>query len=59
MARTGRSWSWTSGPTPSFEAFFQQERSNIEPIMAAVGATGEPEVTFWRKLETGDDVGSN
>ena len=47
-------------PDPeSFEAFFQPERSNIEPIMAAVGATGEPEVTFWRKLETGDDVGSN
>lgn len=43
----------------SFEAFFQQERSNVEPIMAAVGATGEPEMRFWRKLEPGDDVGSD
>jgi hypothetical protein len=24
---------------------------------AASGVTSEPEVTFWRKLETGDDVG--
>ena len=47
-------------PDPeSFEAFFQQERSNIEPIMATVGATGEPEMRFGRKLESGDDVGSD
>jgi len=25
--------------------------------MGASGMQGEPEVTFWRKLETGDDVG--
>ena len=43
----------------SFEAFFQQERSNIEPIMAAVGATGGARDEFWRKLESGDDVGSD
>ena len=45
-------------PDPaSFQQFFESERANIEPIMAASGMTGEPEVTFWRKLETGDDVG--
>jgi hypothetical protein len=44
-------------PDPaSFQGFFEQERSTIEPMMAQV-ATGEPEVTFWQKLETYDDVG--
>jgi len=40
----------------SFQQFFEQERSTIEPMMAEV-ATGEPEVTFWRKLETHDEIG--
>ena len=40
----------------SFQAFFAAAESLIGPMMAAVGA-GEPEITFWRKLETGDDVG--
>jgi transcriptional regulator of NAD metabolism len=45
-------------PDPeSFQRFFEQMRSEIEPMMQAVGATGEPEVTFWRKLDTHDDVG--
>ena len=26
-------------------------------MMGASGMQGEPEVTSWRKLETGDDVG--
>ena len=44
-------------PDPaSFQQFFEQERSEIEPMMAKV-ATGEPEITFWRKLDTHDDVG--
>lgn len=44
-------------PDPaSFQQFFEQERSAIEPMMAQV-ATGEPEITFWRKLETHDEVG--
>jgi len=44
-------------PDPaSFQQFFEQERSTIEQMMAQV-ATGEPEVTFWRKLETQDEVG--
>ena len=32
-------------------------RPEIEPMMAAAGVTGEPEITFWRKLDTHDDVG--
>jgi hypothetical protein len=34
------------------------ERPHIEPLMHAV-ATSEPEIVFWRKLETGDEVGWN
>ncbi len=45
-------------PDPeSFQRFFEAERATIEPMMAEAGVTGEPEVTFWRKLETRDDVG--
>jgi len=45
-------------PDPeSFQRFFEEMRAEIEPMMAEVGVTGEPEVTFWRKLETHDDVG--
>jgi hypothetical protein len=40
----------------SFNTFFGASESLIGPMMGAVGA-GKPEVTFWRKLETGDDVG--
>jgi hypothetical protein len=44
-------------PDPgSFQRFFEQERPTIEPMMHEV-ATGEPEITFWRKLETHDEVG--
>jgi quinol monooxygenase YgiN len=44
-------------PDPeSFQQFFAAEQETIGPMMAQVGA-GEPEITFWRKLETGDDVG--
>jgi hypothetical protein len=41
----------------SFQRFFEQMRPEIEPMMAAVGVTGEPEITFWRKLDTNDEVG--
>ncbi len=40
----------------SFQRFFESQRSQIEPMMQQV-ATGEPEITFWRKLETHDEVG--
>ena len=42
----------------SFQSFFEAEQANIGPMMEQIGA-GEPEITFWRKLETGDDVGWN
>lgn len=44
-------------PDPeSFHAFFAAEQEAIGPMMAQV-ATSEPEITFWRKLATGDEVG--
>lgn len=39
-----------------FNAFFG-EADDIREMMGAVGMTGEPEVTFWRELETNDKVG--
>lgn len=41
----------------SFERFFAANRGTIEPMMAEVGVTSEPEVTFWRELDTHDQVG--
>jgi len=40
----------------SFQRFFESEQHNIGPMMEQV-ATSEPVITFWRKLETGDEVG--
>ncbi len=42
----------------SFQTFFAAEEANIGPLMAQV-ATSEPEITFWRTLETGDAIGWN
>lgn len=45
-------------PDPeSFQAFFAEAGAEIEPLMREVGATAEPEVTFWRELESHDKVG--
>jgi hypothetical protein len=45
-------------PDPqSFQRFFEATRSEIEPMMAEAGVTQEPEVVFWRKLDTHDEVG--
>jgi heme-degrading monooxygenase HmoA len=41
----------------SFQAFFEQEQSRIQPLMQDAGISSEPEISFWRKLETGDDFG--
>jgi hypothetical protein len=41
----------------SFRRFFEEMQPEIGPLMAAVGVTREPAITFWRKLETHDDVG--
>ena len=40
----------------SFHRFFEAEQAAIGPMMEQV-ATSEPEITCWRKLETGDDIG--
>ena len=46
-------------PDPaSFQRFYEAEQAAIGPLMQQV-ATSEPEITFWRKLETGDEVGWN
>ena len=40
----------------SFHAFFKAS-PDIGPIMQRAGATSQPEITFYRKLETNDQVG--
>ena len=45
-------------PDPeSFQRFFEATGSEIGPLMREAGVTAEPEVTFWHKLDTGDEVG--
>ena len=41
----------------SFRSFFDSQQDNIQPLMQEGGVTSEPQIRFWRKLETGDDVG--
>jgi heme-degrading monooxygenase HmoA len=41
----------------SFEAFFAAASGEIQPLMQKVGVTGEPDITFWHKLESHDEVG--
>ncbi|MBV8256589.1 MAG: hypothetical protein JOZ56_08695 [Actinobacteria bacterium] len=41
----------------SFLDFFHHMQPRIGPIMQAAGVQGEPEPTFWRKLETHDEYG--
>jgi quinol monooxygenase YgiN len=41
----------------SFQAFFAEGGPEIETIMAAAAISSEPEVAFWRKLETRDEIG--
>jgi quinol monooxygenase YgiN len=41
----------------SFQTFFEEAAPQVQALMGAAGATSEPEVTFWRKLETHDEVG--
>jgi hypothetical protein len=40
----------------SFQAFFAANEAAIGPMMQQI-ATSEPEIVFWEKLDTGDDVG--
>jgi hypothetical protein len=47
-------------PDPeSFQRFFAEMQAEIGEMMQAAGISGEPQPTFWRKLETNDDVGWN
>src|ERR687884_1872860 len=42
-------------PDPqSFQTFFEEMREEIEPLMRDIGVTDEPQITFWRKLESHD-----
>jgi hypothetical protein len=41
----------------NFRRFYEEARSEIEPLMREVGVTSEPEIRFWRKLERHDEVG--
>ncbi len=40
----------------TFWSFFQSQ-PDIPKFMAEAGVTSEPQVTFYRKLELGDDIG--
>jgi heme-degrading monooxygenase HmoA len=41
----------------SFQSFFSAMGDQIEPMMREAGVTEQPQVTFWHKLETHDEVG--
>jgi hypothetical protein len=41
----------------SFQTFFAEQQAQIQPIMQEAGVTSEPEVVFWRKLETREEYG--
>lgn len=41
----------------SFRSFFEENGETIGAMMQAAGATGEPQPTFWHKLETNDEYG--
>ena len=41
----------------SFQTFFHEQQERIGPLMQDAGVTSEPAITFWRKLETHDEVG--
>jgi heme-degrading monooxygenase HmoA len=41
----------------SFQGFFHEAGEQIQEIFGRAGVSTEPEITFWRKLEIGDDFG--
>lgn len=41
----------------SFQRFFEESREEIQPLMGEVGVTAEPQIAFWRQLETHDEYG--
>ena len=40
----------------SFQAFFAATSPEIQESMAAAEASAPPEITFWTKLDTGDEI---
>ena len=40
-----------------FHAFFAEAGDMIGPMMAAAGVTSDPAISFWRELDTHDEVG--
>jgi len=41
----------------SFESFFQEQESDIRPMLEAARVTAQIEPTFWRELKTHDAYG--
>jgi|SRR5436190_3657602 len=41
----------------SFHKFFDGVRSEVEELMQRAGVEAEPQIRFWRKLDTHDEVG--
>jgi len=41
----------------SFESFFQEQASEIQPMFEAAGVRAQIEPTFWRELTTHDAYG--
>jgi quinol monooxygenase YgiN len=41
----------------SFQSFFEEAGDQIRGMMEAVGASGQPGINFWRKLDSRDEVG--
>jgi heme-degrading monooxygenase HmoA len=41
----------------SFHDFFEAEAEQIRPLLEEVGVTSEPRSTFWRKIESHDEIG--
>jgi hypothetical protein len=38
----------------SFQRFFEEEQPNIGPLMESAGVQGEPQISFYEKLDTSD-----
>ena len=41
----------------SFQHFFGSIQEDIAPLMEQIGASEEPSVSFWRKLDSRDEYG--
>jgi hypothetical protein len=41
----------------SFQGFFASVQDEVGPLLGQLGVTEEPGISFWRKLDSGDEVG--